>query len=46
MTDHCSHSIKRILSRQREFSLRAFGPGRRTVGLCKQVVEELIEVLP
>jgi len=39
-----SHSIKRILSRQREFSLRAFGPGRRTVGLCKHVVEELIEV--
>ena len=43
MQDH-THSIKRILSRQREFSLRAFGPGKRTLGLSKHILEELIEV--
>jgi hypothetical protein len=39
-----SHSFQRILSRQREFSSRAFGPGKRTQGLIRHIEEECVEV--
>lgn len=32
------------LTRQREFSLRTFGPGPRTEGVCKHIEKELQEV--
>jgi hypothetical protein len=45
MTDTSpSHSLRRILSRQREWSLRTFGPGRRTQGLLRHIEEECAEV--
>jgi hypothetical protein len=45
MTDQSpSHSLRRILSRQREWSLRTFGPGRRTQGLLRHIEEECAEV--
>ena len=32
------------LQRQREFSERTFGPGRRTAGVCDHIRKELIEI--
>ncbi|MFH2056738.1 MAG: dATP/dGTP pyrophosphohydrolase domain-containing protein [bacterium] len=33
------------IDRQREWSIRTFGPGRRTVGICKHIRKEIKEVL-
>lgn len=32
------------LGRQREFSLKTFGPGQRTAGVCDHIRKELVEV--
>jgi hypothetical protein len=45
MTDTSpSHSIARILSRQREWSLRTFGTGRRTQWLLRQIEHACAEI--
>lgn len=40
-----THTFKRILSRQAAFSLRTFGEGKRTAGICKHIAEECGEVV-
>ena len=39
-----THTFRRILSRQREFSSRAFGNYKRTQGIIRHIEEECVEV--
>lgn len=36
--------LQQLLANQREWSLKTFGPGRRTVGLIKHIIKELDEI--
>ena len=37
-------ALASYIARQKEWSGRTFGPGRRTVGLCKHIAKELKEI--